>query len=270
MRGLTPADVLEGRATWCVVTGDCLDVLPTLASGSVHHVITDPPYAISLAGVVHTGQPGKGSRRFDFFDGDSDHALMIDTVLRALALALSKVGDRGNFYAWCGHQQFGPIVSLLHDAGWSSRFLVWAKTAPVPPPPGAGWPSGAELCVYGYRKGRTWNHCGSNPPPNNVFRCDSFRHGQPGKVDHPTQKPISVIEPLVLSSTLPGDVILDPFSGSGTTGVCAVRCGRRFIGIEKDDRYAQLARDRIAAEESCSTLPAIRTRQLAMFGKTGT
>ena len=80
-----------------------------------------------------------------------------------------------------------------------------------------------------------------------------------------TQKPIDLMLSLVEDFTDPDDLILDPFCGSGTTGVAALRLGRRFVGIEKDPTYAQLARDRIAAEEEGSTLQASRAGQLPLL-----
>jgi DNA modification methylase len=224
--------------------GNCLDVLPTL--GAVDHVITDPPYAISEQGLWHIGRPGKGRRRFDFFPGDTDWREVTATVLSAAKQSMRLMSDRGVAYWWCGHREFGPLVRLYEGKGWKTRFMVWAKAAPSPPPPGAGWPSGAELCVHAFRAGRTWNHDGSNPPPSNVFTCDSFRHGQPGKVDHPTQKPEQVIRPLITASTRQGDTILDPFMGSGTTLVAAKRLGRKAIGIELNEAYCEIAAKRLA------------------------
>jgi DNA modification methylase len=271
MRAGTPTadDVIRGDERWCVITGDCLDVLPDIAAKSVPAVITDPPYAVSLAGVAHVGQPGKGTRRLDFFEGDSDWDETIRTVVRMATEAVRIMSDAASFYAYVGHREFGPLVTLFERAGWSTRFLVWAKAAPAPPPPGSGWPSGAELCLYAYRPGRTWNHDGSNPPPNSVFTHDSFRHGQPGKVEHPTQKPIGVLSPIIIASTKPGDVILDPFCGSGSIGVAALRHGRRYVGIERDPIFAALARDRIGSDIDVSDVRARRAGQGALFSEPG-
>jgi site-specific DNA-methyltransferase (adenine-specific) len=101
--------------------------------------------------------------------------------------------------------------------------------------------------VYAFPQGRTWTHDGTHPPPSNAFHCDGHRHGNPEKVEHPTQKPLAVIEPLIRASSRVGDVVLDPFAGSGTTLVAAKRLGRRAIGWERNPKYHAIAVKRIAA-----------------------
>lgn len=228
--------------------GDCREVMPLLAEPA-DLILTDPPYAVSLEGVTHQREKGQGARRLDFFKGDSDWPAMVALWVEALKLACIQAAEHASVYAWIGHRQFGPTVETLEAAGYRTRFLVWEKLCPAPPPPGAGWPSAAELCIYGYpAEGRRWTHKGSNAPPANVFRADSFRHGQPGKVDHPTQKPAAVVAPLIAASSLPGDLVLDPFMGSGTTLRVAKDMGRRAIGIELEERYCELAAQCCAQE----------------------
>ncbi len=228
---------------WVVHNGDCLDVLRSMPDASVDAVVTDPPYSVSKVGSVHRGN---GNRNLDFFPCDADWAKMTGVVGAAVAEMIRVAKPSASMYLWIGHRQMGTVVSALESSGYSTRFLVWAKKCPAPPPPWSGWPSGAELCVYAYRKGRQWNIAPKDMPRSNVIVADSFRHGQPGKVGHPTQKPLSVIEPLLRASTSEGDTILDPFCGSGTTGVACVMTGRNFVGIELDPTYCEIARRRIA------------------------
>lgn len=242
---MTPKPYYQDSAV-TIYHGDCREILPGL--GKFDLLLTDPPYAISLAGVSHDKGGGHGVRRLDFFEGDDDWAGMTDLWIDALRLSIDALRDEGSAYAWVGHRQFGRTVSTMEALGFSTRFLTWIKKCPPPAPPGSGWPSAAELCVYGYRKGRTWNHSGSNPPPSNVIHADSFRHGQPGKVAHPTQKPISVISPIILASSSPQDMILDPFAGSGTTGRAAKDLGRKAVLIEREERYCEIAARRMAQE----------------------
>lgn len=244
--------VLDGKAPYALMLGDCLapDGLPSLPKKCVNLFVTDPPYAVTNVGMWHIGRPGKGKRRFDFFAGDGDWAA-IRAMVRAAVKEAQRVAVRpGSAYWWVGHREFGDVVDLYEEAGFTTRFLVWAKRAPSPPPPGSGWPSGAELCVYAFEPGRTWNHDGANPPPNNVFTLDSYRNGQPGKTDHPTQKPGALIEAVIFASSNPNDVICDPFTGSGTTGLAALHLGRRFVGWEKDPVHYETALRRLQGGEA--------------------
>ena len=225
--------------------GDCREILPTL--GKVDLVVTDPPYSISTPGVARWEQRyGRTPDDLNFFAGDADWFGMTAKVCEAIRLATALLAAHGSLYIWCGHRQFGPLVDQLEDAGWTTRFLVWSKKHPVPPPPGAGWPSGAALCVYAYRPGRRWTWKSSCPYKSSVFVADAFRYGQPGKTDHPTQMPATIVWPLIEASSFRKDIILDPFMGSGTTGVACVKLGRKFIGIEIEPKYFDIACRRIS------------------------
>jgi site-specific DNA-methyltransferase (adenine-specific) len=224
--------------------GDCREVLPQLDGVDV--LFTDPPYGLSLIGERHVGQAGCGVRNLDFFPNDTleDGLGHVDTIITGL----SCLAPHGCLYLWLGHHQFAKATLAFHALGWQSRFLVWNRTAPVPPPPWSGWPSGATLCLFAYRVGKKWNAHPADMPRSNVLTCDSFRHGNGDKNGHPTQmNPLLVIEPLRCSSE-PGDLILDPFCGSGTTLESAKLLGRRAIGIEIEERYCEIAAKRLSQE----------------------
>lgn len=249
--------------------GDARAILPTL--GGVDLVVGDPPYSVS--------KPGRGrwEQRYDripgdldFFEGDADWAVMTTAVCECTELAMALLEDHGCAYFWCGHRQFGRLVEQFEEAGWSTRFLVWSKENPVPAAPGAGWPSGAELCIYAYRSGRRWAWKGICPFRSNVLIADGYRFGKPGKTAHPTQKPLGVIEPLICASSFAGDLVLDPFMGSGTTGVACRNLGRSFIGIEIDSRYFDIACERIdQAQRQGDLIPDVyeKPTQLSMFAE---
>lgn len=221
--------------------GDCLEVLPTL--GKFDAVVTDPPYSVSLSGSSgsFTRLNRKGTRSMSFFEGDTDWPAMTAKVVERLR-ACTATGAL-TIYCWCGHRQFGPLVDMLEAEGYSTRFLVWRKDCPAPAPPRSGWQSAAELCIYAYKPGRRF----LDGQFSNVIEADSYRFGKPGKVEHPTQKPMETIAPLIRISTAPGDSVLDVFMGSGTTGVAAVKQGRKFTGVEIDPAYFDLACSRIDA-----------------------
>ncbi len=224
-----------------IYLGDSREILPAIGTASL--LLTDPPYSISVAGAAHTGVVGKGTRSLDFFEGDDDWTAMTALALGVVAESVTHLTPNGSAYIWCGHRQFGGIVSHFEGAGWATRFLVWSKLCPAPPPPGSGWPSGAELCVYAYRPGRVWT-ARANPPRSNVLVYDGYRYGNGAKVDHPTQKPTVMFGRLIDYSTEPGDTVLDPFMGSGTTLVAAKSLNRHAIGIEIEERYCEIAATR--------------------------
>jgi len=124
--------------------------------------------------------------------------------------------------------------------------LAWVKSCPPPAGKGNWWPSGFELGYYGYRNSPYFND--ENPKRSNVWTCDSYRHGQPDKVDHPTQKPLRLILEQVSAIADCDSLVADPFMGSGTTGVAAVRLGRQFWGVEIDPGYFDIAKKRIQDE----------------------
>ena len=225
-----------GRAR--LACGDCRDILPTL--GKVDAVIGDPPYSVSVAGAKVVGQQGKGVRNLDFFAGDDDWQAMTAAVCEAYRMAIASAPK--TVIAWCGHRQIGPLVSLFEAAGYSTRLLFWRKKCPPPSAPGAGFSQAVEQAVYAYLPGRVWN---GGQYDFNIFEVDNYRYGQPGKVDHPTQKPLQLMKWNVVNLTSRSDTVLDPFMGSGSTGVAALEEGRDFIGIEREPKYFDIACKRI-------------------------
>jgi site-specific DNA-methyltransferase (adenine-specific) len=224
--------------------GDCRQVLPALGD-CADLIVTDPPYSLSIEGSTHQRKKGKGARRFDFFEGDGSWADMTSDVLSALRIA-STTRVRAA-YVWCGHRQFGPILDQYERDGWATRFLVWTKPCPAPAPPGVGWDSAAELCVYAYREGRKWTPPTGTKAPN-VIVADSYRYGAVGKLDHPTQKPPPTAQRPIEFSSEADDMVLDPYMGSGTTLRVAKDLGRKAIGIERYEPYCEIAARRMGQE----------------------
>lgn len=222
--------------------GDCLDVLPQLEAGSVDAVVTDPPYGIVNQFGTAIGDDG-GRRTMQFgWDGPG----VTEAVVNAIRLSLSKCRKSAACFIFCGGDQFGRILEVPRDLCFTVKPAAWVKECPPPAGKGNWWPSGFELAIYGYRQSPYFGD--TDPKRSNVFTYDSYRFGQPGKCDHPTQKPLKLIQRLVVAIVPPRGVALDCFMGSGTTGVACIRTGRRFIGIEKEPRYFDIACRRIEAE----------------------
>lgn len=249
---------------WTLHHGDALEVLATLHDASVDLVVTDPPYGISQPGVTHIRPPGRGSRRFDLLAGDDDwRAVTLGVVVPAVRETCRVLTATGSAYWWLGFRQIGVVCDVLEECGFRTRMLGWHKPHPPPAPPGSGWPSALEVCIYAHRPGRHFDPAfgyGSN-----VFTSDTYRNGMPGKVNHPTQKPLAVLRPLICASSRPGDLVLDPFAGSGSVGVAALLEGRRYVGVEREARYMEIARGRLQeAEGGVARLP--HPQQVRLFG----
>jgi site-specific DNA-methyltransferase (adenine-specific) len=244
--GATIADVLEGRADWVVITGDCLAVLPTIPAGSVGAVVTDPPYAIPTT--VASG------RTITRNVGDLS---IVEAAFRLHAQEWSRaLGDVGRAFVFCdgasysvmfratyGHFNLASLVWDKGQIGMGREFRkrhelilhAWGGATPVVDSNGTGYADVIDC-----------------PPVPTASRV------------HPAEKPVALIEGLL--RVCPA-LILDPFCGSGTTGVAAIRTGRRFIGIEIDPTYADIARRRIREAEPALFTQAAKPEQLTLGGQ---
>lgn len=217
---------------------DCLDVLPTLSS--VDTVVTDPPYELNQKCGVATLY---GHRRMQF---DFDTAGITEsTVIPALRIAFSLAQS---YHVFCDAEQFRSIADVARENNMTPKVWAKQKLCTPPPMPGNWWVAGFELACYGYRKNAYFGD--TSPNRKNIMVFDSYRSGIRGseKVDHPTQKWLPMMSYLVSTIVPPSGTALDPFMGSGTTGVACIQHGRKFIGIEKDDKYFSIACKRIEQE----------------------
>ena len=206
-----------GNAT--LYLADCRDVLPKLPK--VDAVITDIPYG-------EVNRESSGLRNLD--KGAAD----VESCSLAEVLALLRLGQSA--YVWCGTEQVSELRAGLVDAGYSTRLGVWEKSNPSPMNGQYLWLSALECCVYGKQAGAYFaEFC--KPP---VWRGPTAE-----KEDHPTPKPVWLMERQILASVTPGGVVLDGFMGSGTTGVACANLGRSFIGIEREPKYFDIACRRI-------------------------
>lgn len=264
-RDATIQDVLDGRARWCVVCADNAEVLPTLPDKSVAHVITDPPYEAE----AHTLQrrirePGENLGAFSqrkLVEGALSFSAITADEREAVAAEMARLARRWVIV----FSQVEAVMEwqrvLTHGGTISPRRIgVWVKPDSMPQYSGDRPGMGYESIVFAHRKGRsTWNGGG---------RVAVFTHNKntPGGAhEHETQKPVPLMVELVELFTDADEVVLDPFCGSGTTGVACLRLGRRFIGIEKDAHYAAIARDRLDAESRGLTLRDVRAGQRGLF-----
>lgn len=247
-RRLTLADVLPEGRRWAVVEADALVVLATLPAACVDHVITDPPYDDRTSEGARSAKD-LAERRVDF-DGIAP-AAVVPRLLRV---------TRRWCVAFCALEQLGAYQAAS-GASWV-RSGTWHRTNPAPQFTGDRPGQTDEGVAVMHRPGKKrWSDGGHG----------AWWHGpiaaQQDRLGPPTPKPMWLMLEMLRQFTDPGDLILDPFAGGGTTGAAALRLGRRVILVERDPRWAELCRERMRAEEATTTVEAQRSGQRALFGE---
>jgi DNA modification methylase len=219
---------------------DYRDFLRSLGRNSVDLVLTDPPYAVSRK--TGFSSVKNGVQRFavsmDF--GDWDHQ-QID--LTALALETYRVLRRGGTaIVWYDMWKIGKLYDALADAGFKMlRLIVWNKTNPVPLNSKCIYLSNSrEMAVVAVKGGSPTFHSRYD---SGDYSYPIPRHG--GRRIHPTQKPLDLFRELIRKHSSPGDLVIDPFLGSGTTAVAALEESRQFAGCDVDESYTQAAKSRL-------------------------
>lgn len=221
--------------------GDCLEVMNGLLNLGVtfDSVITDPPYNISRENNFKT----MGRAGIDFGEWDKDFDLT--SWIKSCEPLLKKGGNIVIFNDW---KNMSYIVNALEINGFEIKDLIrWKKTNPMPRNRDRRFITDYEVAVWAVKKGGKWTFnrlSDTYERPEIVCGITSKREKVNG--GHPTQKPIEVMEWIIHRLSNEGDLILDPFMGSGTTGVACMNTNRKFIGIELDEKYFDISKERIA------------------------
>lgn len=254
------------KAEWLdtIIKGDCVAALDRLPEKSVDVIFADPPYNLQLGGDLH--RPDQS--RVDAVDDDWDQFdsfAAYDAFTRAWMLAARRVlKPNGTIWVIGSYHNIFRVGTVMQDLGyWLLNDIVWRKTNPMPNFRGRRFQNAHETMIWASRdkssKGYTFNYEALKASNDDVqMRSDwlfpictgkeRLKNEDGGKL-HPTQKPEALLARVMMASTKPGDVVLDPFFGSGTTGAVAKRLGRHFVGIERQDDYIEAASARIAAIE---------------------
>ena len=268
------AAVLAGESRWTVLHADNAEVLPTLPPKSVAHVITDPPYSevTHAAAAAAARDLPDGSKRRVYASGANGFGFdrlppeqrgwLASEFARAVARWVLVFTDQEGAGPWLQAVSDSPLDHV--------RIGAWVKQGTAPQFTGDRPAQGVEAVMISHRKGRKrWNGGGLPAVWHHPIAALEARRNDTGRPEHITPKPVSLMLELVELFTDPGDVVLDPFCGSGTTGVACLRLGRRFIGIERDEKYAAVAQGRLAAEARGLTLKDARAGQTSIFDTLG-
>jgi modification methylase len=244
-----------------ILAGDCVAAMAALPAGAIDLVFADPPYNLQLAGELYRPEGSRvdgveedWDRFHGFAEYDAFTRLWLSECRRLLKPdgALWVIGSYHNIFR---------IGALLQDLGfWILNDVVWRKSNPMPNFRGRRFTNAHETllwCARSRGSRYTFNYEAMKALNDELqMRSDWLiplcggperLRGADGKKAHPTQKPEALLHRVLLASTRPGEVVLDPFFGTGTSGAVARRLGRHFIGIERDPAYVALARRRIAA-----------------------
>ena len=224
--------------------GDCREVLPLV--GIVDHIIMDPPYEAEAHAAGRRLLSHTKTTRRSIVEAPLDFAAITDDV-RAFVCEFAARTCSGWALAFCQAEAIAAWRAAFEDSGASwRRAMVWVKPDSSPQLSGDRPAQGFEsIAAAWYGEGRSaWNGGGARGVFTVGKHDPGVGHGGPGN-EHPTQKPIALMDTLVSLFSQPLEIVCDPFMGSGTTGVACVRNGRRFIGVEADQRYFDLACRRI-------------------------
>ena len=244
-----------------IINGDCVEVLDTLPGESVDLIFADPPYNLQLSGDLLRPNNSKVmgvDDEWDRFGSFKEYDTFSKSWLNACGRVLKPTGS---LWVIGSYHNIFRVGATLQDLGfWILNDVIWRKTNPMPNFRGRRFTTAHETVIW----------CGKDPAAKRyTFNYDAMkslnegiqmrsdwllplctgneRLKKDGQKAHPTQKPESLLSRVILATSKPGDLVLDPFSGSGTTAATAKRFGRRFIGVEQELEYVKLSRRRLEA-----------------------
>ncbi|MEM1150349.1 MAG: site-specific DNA-methyltransferase [Pseudomonadota bacterium] len=268
-----------------IIEGDCIDVLSRLPDDSVDLIFADPPYNLQLGGGLT--RPDQSTvdgvtddwDRFDSFDA---YDLFTHHWMSACHRVLK---PDGAIWVIGSYHNIFRVGTVLQDTGfWIQNDIVWLKSNPMPNFKGTRFQNAHETLIWAGKNERskvTFNyHALKTFNDDKQMRSDwtiplctggeRLKDGS-GKKAHPTQKPEALLRRILLATSNPGDLVLDPFSGTGTTAAVAKALGRDYIGIERETDYARLSRARLRsiepmAEDDLETMKSARAAPRVPFG----
>ena len=268
-----------------ILVGDCIEQMNSLPAESVDLIFADPPYNLQLSGDLHRPNNTKVEgveEDWDKFDGFAAYDRFTHSWLTAAKRILKK---DGSLWVIGSYHNIYRVGATLQNLGyWILNDVIWVKTNPMPNFRGKRFTNAHESMIWCSKSKDaryTFNYEAMKALNDDLqMRSDwviplctgheRLKNGDGQKV-HPTQKPEAILHRIILSSTNAGDVVLDPFFGTGTSGAVAKKLHRNFIGVERDEAYiaaakARLARTRPVEEGSLLETPSKRKEPRVPFG----
>ena len=243
-----------------ILAGDCTEVMRALPEASVDLIFADPPYNLQLKGDLHRPDNSLVDAVDDHWDQFASFAVYDRFTRDWLAAARRLLKPHGAIWVIGSYHNIFRVGAAMQDEGfWMLNDVVWRKSNPMPNFRGKRFTNAHETMIWASRdEGAryTFNYEALKALNEGLqMRSDwvlplctghERLKNDAGDKAHPTQKPESLLHRVLVASTNPGDVVLDPFFGTGTTGAVAKMLGRQFIGIEREESYRKLAAARLA------------------------
>lgn len=243
-----------------IIHGDCIEVLGSLPENSVDVIFADPPYNLQLQNDLYRPNMTKVDAVDDGWDKFGDFQEYDKFTREWLSASRRVLKETGTIWVIGSYHNIYRVGAIMQDLGfWFLNDIVWVKANPMPNFRGVRFTNAHETMIWAQKKKGakyTFNHHSMKALNDDLqMRSDWYiplatgkqRVKMNGEKAHSTQKPEGLLYRVILASSNPGDVILDPFFGSGTTGAVAKKLGRHWIGIERDRKYIKVARKRIDA-----------------------
>jgi len=244
-----------------IIQGDCIEAMNALPEKSVDLIFADPPYNLQLGGDLLRPDNSKVDAVDDHWDQFESFAAYDKFTREWLKAARRVLKDDGAIWVIGSYHNIFRVGVAVQDLGfWILNDVIWRKSNPMPNFKGTRFANAHETLIWASKsqggKRYTFNYDALKMANDEVQMRSDWTiplctgeeriKGADGHKAHPTQKPEALLYRVILSTTKPGDVILDPFFGVGTTGAAAKRLGRRFVGIEREADYIEHAKTRIA------------------------
>jgi len=256
-----------------IISGDCIEAMLSLPEGSVDMVFADPPYNLQLEGELHRPNNSRVDGVEEAWDRFDDFASYDRFSQAWLTAARRLLKPEGTLWVIGSYHNIFRVGARLQDLGyWILNDVVWRKTNPMPNFRGRRFTNAHETMIwcakdrearyrFNYEAMKSLNDDLQMRSDWLLPICNGGERlkDKDGRKAHPTQKPEALLHRVILASTQPGDLVLDPFFGTGTTGVVAKRLGRSYIGIERDKSYIAVAEKRLNATPANTEIDIVAT-----------
>ncbi|SIS76255.1 modification methylase [Paracoccus saliphilus] len=269
-----------------ILAGDCIELMNSLPEGSVDLIFADPPYNLQLRGDLLRPDNSKVDAVDDEWDQFAGFAAYDKFTREWLAAARRLLKPDGAIWVIGSYHNIFRVGAELQNQGfWIMNDVVWRKSNPMPNFRGKRLTNAHETMIWATKSDAskyTFNYEALKSLNEGVQMrsdwvipiCNGGERLKDGKGDkaHPTQKPEALLHRVLIGTTNPGDVVLDPFFGTGTTGAVAKMLGRDFIGIEREDAYREVAEKRLSRirrfdADALTTTKAKRAEPRVPFGQ---